>query len=88
MGKQKTTKAYEITIMNTKKQAIDIVVEDQIPISQTSDIEVETEELSGGAYDATMGKITWTLKLAAGETVKKQLRFNVKYPKKKLVAGL
>lgn len=87
-SKQKTTKAYEITITNTKKQAIEIEIEDQIPISQNGDIEVETEELSGGNFDATTGKVKWKLVLEPGQTVKKQLRFNAKYPKKKYVSGL
>ena len=87
-SKQKTTKAFEITITNTKKQAIDIEVEDQLPISQNSEIEIETEELSGGSYDPTTGKVTWKLRIEPGQTVKKQLRFNAKYPKKKYLSGL
>lgn len=87
-SKQKTTKAYEISITNTKKQAIDIVVEDQLPISQNGDLEIEMEELSGGSYDSTTGKVTWKLRIEPGQNVKKQLRFNAKYPKKKYVSGL
>ena len=87
-GKNKTTKAYEITVINNKKKEVPITIEDQFPISQTSEIEVEIEENSGGSYDPVTGKITWTQKIKAGETVKKEIRFNVKYPKKKYVAGL
>ncbi|MFN0030692.1 MAG: DUF4139 domain-containing protein [Flavobacteriales bacterium] len=87
-GKQKTTKAFEITVQNNKKQAIDVVIEDQIPISQNGDIEVETEELSGATHDATTGKVEWKVTIQPGEIAKKQLRFNVKYPKKKYVTGL
>lgn len=87
-SKQKTTKAYEISITNTKKQAIDIVVEDQLPISQNGDLEIEMEELTGGSYDSTTGKVTWKLRIEPGQNVKKQLRFNAKYPKKKYVSGL
>jgi len=87
-GKQKTSKAYEITIQNNKKQSVEIIIEDQIPISQNGDVEVETEDISGGVYDAVTGKVVWKLTLSPNETVKKQLRFNVKYPKKKYVTGL
>ncbi len=87
-NKQQTTKAYEIMVQNNKKQAIQLVIEDQLPISQNGDLEVETEEISGAAYDAVTGKLVWKLSLAPGETVKKQIRFNVKYPKKKFVSGL
>ncbi|MCC6599713.1 MAG: mucoidy inhibitor MuiA family protein [Crocinitomicaceae bacterium] len=87
-GKQKTTKAYEITVTNTKKQAVDIEVYDQLPISQNGELEVETEELSGGSYDAQTGKVTWKLHIEPGATTKKQLRFNAKYPKKKYISNL
>jgi hypothetical protein len=75
-------------VQNNKKQAINLVIEDQIPISQNGDIEVSTEELSGAQYDPQTGKLTWKVTLAPGETVKKQIRFNVKYPKKKYLTGL
>ncbi len=87
-SKQQTSRAYEITVQNNKKQAIQLVIEDQLPISQNGDIEVNTEEISGAQYDTTTGKVTWKVSLAPGETIKKQLRFTVKYPKKKYVAGL
>ncbi|MDZ4823098.1 MAG: mucoidy inhibitor MuiA family protein [Flavobacteriales bacterium] len=87
-GKNQTTKAYEITVTNNKKVAVPVTIEDQFPISQNADIEVEREETSGGVVDDATGKITWKQIIQPGETVKKQIRFNVKYPKKKLVSGL
>jgi uncharacterized protein (TIGR02231 family) len=87
-NKQHTTKAYEISIQNNKKQAIDLIIEDQIPISQNGEVEVEVEELSGGELDATTGRVKWKVTLAPGASIKKQLRFNVKYPKKRYVSGL
>jgi uncharacterized protein (TIGR02231 family) len=87
-GKQKTSKAYEISVTNTKKQAITIEIQDQLPISQTEEISVEVEELSGGSHDAQTGKVIWKMTVQPGETVKKQLRFNVTYPRKKLVSNL
>lgn len=87
-GKQKTSKAYEISVTNTKKQAITIEIQDQLPISQTEDISVEMEELSGGVHDAQSGKVIWKLTVQPGETIKKQLKFSVTYPRKKLVSNL
>lgn len=87
-SKQQTSRAFEITVQNNKKQGIELVIEDQLPISQNSDVEVNTEEISGAQYDANTGKLTWKVNLAPGETIKKQLRFTVKYPKKKYIAGL
>jgi len=87
-SKQQTSRAFEITVQNNKKQAIELVIEDQLPISQNSDVEVNTEEISGAQHDANTGKLPWKVNLAPGETIKKQLRFTVKYPKKKYIAGL
>ncbi|MDG1158909.1 MAG: DUF4139 domain-containing protein, partial [Flavobacteriales bacterium] len=87
-GKKVTTKAFEINISNNKSTPITIVIEDQIPLSQNGDIEVTVEELSGGTLDPETGKVTWEVELAAGQSMKKTLRFAVKYPKKKQVSGL
>lgn len=86
-GKQKTTKAFEISVTNTKKQAITIEIQDQLPISQNADIEVEMEETSGASVGANQ-QLSWKITLQPGETIKKQVRFNVKYPKKSYVQGL
>jgi uncharacterized protein (TIGR02231 family) len=87
-NKQQTSKAYEITVQNNKKVSVNLVIEDQMPISQNEEVEVEREEISGATIDETTGKLTWKVTLAPGETIKKQIRFNVKYPKKKYVSGL
>ena len=89
LGNKKTTsKAYEITVQNNKKQSIELMIEDQLPVSQNGEITVEQEELSGAVLDAASGKLTWKVVLQPGETIKKQLRFTVSYPKKINVTGL
>jgi len=89
LGNKKTTsKAYEITVQNNKKQSIELIIEDQLPVSQNGEITVEQEELSGATLEAASGKLTWKVVLQPGETIKKQLRFTVSYPKKINVAGL
>jgi len=89
LGNKKTTsKAYEITVQNNKNKPIDLIIEDQIPVSQVGEITVEQEDLSGATQDVPTGKLTWKLTLQPGETQKRQLRFTVTYPKKINVAGL
>jgi len=87
-SKQKTTRAYEIVITNTKKQTVQLEILDQIPISRSSEIEVDVEELTGGILTSQNGRVTWKFALDPGITVKKQLRFSVKYPKKKYIGNL
>ncbi len=87
-GKSQVTRAFEISVTNNKKVAVSMTIEDQVPISQNADVEVQYEELSGGVLAATTGKVTWQQTLQPGENLKKQIRFNVRFPKKKLVSGL
>jgi len=78
--------SYEISVRNKKKQAIDIMIEDQYPISSDKDIEVERIESTGAAYNETTGKLTWQFKLGPNTTSKKYiLKYSVKYPKSKTV---
>jgi uncharacterized protein (TIGR02231 family) len=87
-NKKTTTKAYEITIQNNKRQSVELIVEDQLPVSQNGEITVDMEEISGATLDSATGKLIWKLVLQPGETAKKQIRFTVSYPKKVAVAGL
>lgn len=86
--KKSTSKAYEITIVNTKKKPINIEVYDQVPLTQNADLEVAVEELSGATQDTATGKVTWKMTIEPEKTEKRQLRFTVKYPKKNLIQNL
>lgn len=80
--------AYEISIRNTKKEPIEIVVEDQYPISKNSSLEVELLESSGATIEANTNKLNWKLNVAAAETKKLILKYSVKYPKDKKLSGM
>lgn len=82
------TSAYEISVRNTKQEPIRIVVEDQLPVSQNSQIEVTMIEAGGANYNKDTGKLTWTWTLASNETKKATFKFEVKYPKDKQIIGL
>ena len=89
LGSNKEKKClYDITIKNTKKEAVTVILEEQLPISQDKDITVNALELSGGELNATTGLVTWKISLQPGESVTKKFNFSVKYPKDKIVNGL
>ena len=89
LGFTKTkTLTYEITIKNLKKESINIIVEEQIPISKNKDIEVKVNEDGGADTDPATGKLVWKLNVKPGEPVKKKLSFTVKYPKDKVLNNL
>ncbi len=85
---KKETYAYEITVRNTKTELIKIVLEDQIPVSQNSQIEVNMLENVGAKLNKDSGKLSWEMELKPNETRKLTYKFEVKYPKEKQVSGL
>ena len=80
---KKQTFTYEITVKNNKKDAIEILVKDQYPISQDKEVDVELLESSEAANNTETGVLTWKLKLAPGEVKKLKMSYSVKYPKDK-----
>ncbi len=87
-GNKKSTRGYEIKVHNNKSVPIEIKVIDQIPISTIKEIEISMIEDGGAQYDATTGKLTWTIKVPANATQKIQYKFEVKYPKDKVISNL
>jgi uncharacterized protein (TIGR02231 family) len=82
---KKDVYGWEIIVKNKKKQPIDIVLEDQIPLSTDKDIEIEKIEISNADYNKTTGKLLWTMKLNTGESKTFKLSYSVKYPKDKIL---
>jgi uncharacterized protein (TIGR02231 family) len=79
---------YEINIKNTKKDNIQLVLEDQFPVSKNSEIKVTLGETSGASVDQMNGKLTWRMEMEPSATEKRTLSYQVKYPKDKPVQGL
>ena len=82
------TFAYDITVRNTRKENITLIVQDQQPVSNDKDIVTEDKETSGADYDETTGMMKWTLQLNTNETKKISFGYTVKYPKGKTVDNL
>lgn len=72
---------YEVAIRNNRSTPISIEVYDQIPISQSNQITVSTDETSDGKKNDENGEVTWRLNVAANGVVNKQIGYTVKYPK-------
>lgn len=72
---------YEITVKNNKKEAIQLLLKDQYPLSTNKEIEVELLDYSGAANNSELGVLTWKLQLQPGETKKQRVSYSVKYPK-------
>lgn len=87
-GTQRDSFAYEISIRNTKADAIKIVVEDQVPVSQNNQIEVFLQDAGGARYTEATGNLLWEFEMKPQETKKLVFKFEVKYPKDKVLSNL
>lgn len=81
----KETFVYTVSIRNTRKEALDITVLEQLPISNDKDIVIEDTDTDGGTLEETTGEVKWILSVKPNETVKKKIAFTVKYPKGKSI---
>ena len=86
-GFQTASLNFNIKILNNKKTAIDITIEDQAPISKNKSIEVKLSSLDG-KYDTETGKLIWKLKLNPSEQKVFSFGYELKYPKNKMISGL
>ncbi|MCC6369641.1 MAG: DUF4139 domain-containing protein [Bacteroidia bacterium] len=84
---RKTLYSYEIVIKNNRKNAVNIDVEDQLPVSQNSEIIVEAIELSKGTENKGDGKIVWKYLIPAGETQKLIFTYSIKYPRNRTLSN-
>jgi uncharacterized protein (TIGR02231 family) len=85
---QRDSYAFEISVRNTKNEPIRIIIEDQMPISQNSQIEVTVLDTGSSKYNKDTGKMIWEMTIAPNETKKVSFKYEVKYPKGKTITGL
>ena len=79
---------YEITIRNTRNEAIYLDVKEQYPISTEKDIEVKLLEFSNAKVNAEKGELSWNVHLKAGESKKLKVSYSIKSPKGKVISGI
>jgi uncharacterized protein (TIGR02231 family) len=80
--------AYSIIARNTRKEDIDLVIYDQLPISTDASIIVEDAEYGDALLDETTKSLRWIMSLKPAESKKVQLSYTVKYPKGKTVNNI
>ena len=82
VGSKKTDNFhYQTTIRNLKKQPINIIVEDQLPISNNKEVEIFDSEINNGNLNKENGQIQWRKTISPGQDQKITLKYSVKYPK-------
>lgn len=89
IGTNKTSSfAYKTEIKNNTTTEIDVEIENQVPVSTDTRIEISVGSTKGGDYNTETGIINRTLKMKPGEKESYVLDFTVKYPKNMIIGGL
>lgn len=73
-------RAYKITVRNTKKIPVRIIVKDQFPIAKSKEVEISDKSAPEAKVDENSGEVTWTLVLPAAQSKELNLKYTVKYP--------
>jgi uncharacterized protein (TIGR02231 family) len=86
IGSNRTdTRQYEIVVRNNKQQPISIIIEDQFPVSTQKEIEVQDRKYEGAKLDDDTQKLTWHFNVDPKKENKVNFKYEVKYPKDKVL---
>ncbi len=87
-SKKEQTFTFDITVRNNKKEAAELLLKDQYPISSDKDIEIELLQSDSAKANTETGMLTWELNLKPNETKKIRISYKVRYPKDKIIGNL
>ena len=77
---------YETRVSNNGSADAEVMIKDQIPVSQNKDIDVDVLEISGAELVKESGLLTKTVKVAAGATEVFRVGYKVAGPKDKQIS--
>lgn len=80
--------AYRISVRNSKKNPIRVIIQDQVPVSRDSQIKIDAQDISGARKTDTTGLLEWDKTIPGGQTTSIDFRYSVEFPKNKQVNGL
>lgn len=83
--KKERTFAYAVEVKNLKSSEIDLIIQDQIPLTTNPDIVIEKSDLGKGQLDEKTGLIEWHLKLKSKESNDFKYDFRVRHAKDKMI---
>jgi uncharacterized protein (TIGR02231 family) len=87
-SKKEQTFTFDITVRNNKKEAIEMLLKDQYPLSSNKDIEVELLQSDNAKVNLETGILSWQLQMKPNETKKIRISYKVRYPKDQVIENL
>ena len=84
---QKATEyVYEIKVSNSSTNTVEVVLKDQIPVSQNKDITVDVVDLGGAQLDKETGFLTKKVTVEPGQSTAFRFSYKVAWPKDKKIS--
>ena len=77
--------AYEISISNNGAKAAEVIVKDQVPVSENKEIEVELLDASGAEHSKETGLLSWKVALEPGQSKALNFSYKTSRPKDKQI---
>ncbi len=87
-GSKKINVAWNISIRNNKKDAIHLVIKDQLPLSNRKDIEVRLLQKSSAKFDEKTGFLTWDMNINSKQKKSLDFQYQIKYPKEIIISNI
>ncbi|MDP2189472.1 MAG: DUF4139 domain-containing protein [Sphingobacteriaceae bacterium] len=88
MQQQRKQLQYTCEIRNSHASAIQLTLEDHVPVSVQKEIVVDDIQLAGAEHTVQTGRIKWQLEIPANGIKKINYGFSVRYPKNKRITNL
>jgi uncharacterized protein (TIGR02231 family) len=79
--KKERTQSYAIEVRNLKATDVDLVIQDQLPITQNADITIERIDIGKGTYEESSGMLEWRFNLKSKENKTFNFSYRVKHNK-------
>jgi uncharacterized protein (TIGR02231 family) len=79
------TITYELKVKNNKSGKVNLVIEDQIPLTQNKEIKIELHNKSSAEYNQTTGLLTWDTVMNTKENKSIKFSYSVTYDKDKKI---
>lgn len=80
-NKKEEVLTWRTTVKNNKEQKINMIILDQVPVSNLEEIEVDIQNISGATADPETGQVKWEFMLGPSDKKEFELRYSAKYPK-------
>ncbi|MBV8255478.1 MAG: mucoidy inhibitor MuiA family protein [Chitinophaga sp.] len=80
-GKTTFSKAWEISIRNNKGVPVNVIVQDQLPIKTSSEMEVSRVEYGDAILEEDTRMLSWHLTIPPATEQKRVLKYAITYPK-------